>query len=160
MAAQSEGGAKRAAQFGLHLLPQGSRAETIDVWRDTLHASGEDPTNLRIGIVRSFLVSDNPDRDWAMVKPCEVYRMRQYAKWAEESAENVAGFKDPNRIPQTWIIGSADRIYDELARFIEEYGFTDVVTWGSPPGLAPSRMHASLEMFARDVAPRLKARFA
>jgi hypothetical protein len=51
-------------------------------------------------------------------------------------------------------------VCDELARFIADYGFTDVVTWGSPPGLSPARMNPSLEKFAREVMPRLKARFA
>jgi hypothetical protein len=47
----------------------------------------------------------------------------------------------------------------ELAAFIEEYGLTDIVTWAVPPGMRPEEMSASLERFARDVAPRLRARF-
>jgi hypothetical protein len=48
----------------------------------------------------------------------------------------------------------------ELAAFIEEYGLTDIVTWAVPPGMRPEEMSASLERFARDVAPRLRARFS
>jgi len=36
-------------------------------------------------------------------------------------------------------------------------GFTDIVTWGVPPGMRPEQMAPSLERFAREVAPRLKS---
>lgn len=45
----------------------------------------------------------------------------------------------------------------ELTRFITTYGITDLVTWAVPPGLHPRQMRASLERFASEVAPRLKA---
>jgi hypothetical protein len=45
----------------------------------------------------------------------------------------------------------------ELSTFIVEYGITDLVTWAVPPGLRPAQMQPSLERFASDVAPRLKA---
>jgi hypothetical protein len=47
----------------------------------------------------------------------------------------------------------------ELAAFIREYGLTDIVTWAVPPGMRPDETNPSLERFARDVAPRLKAMF-
>jgi alkanesulfonate monooxygenase SsuD/methylene tetrahydromethanopterin reductase-like flavin-dependent oxidoreductase (luciferase family) len=160
MAAQSEGGARRAAELGTNLLPQGTRSATIDTWSEALRARGGDPARARVGIIRSFLVTDDAERDWAIVKPSEVQRMRHYTKWAETSGENVADFAARDRIPQRWIVGTSDQVHDELARFIAEYGFTDVVTWGAPPGLAPSRTNASLEKFAREVMPRLRAAFA
>jgi hypothetical protein len=49
--------------------------------------------------------------------------------------------------------------YPELAAFIEEYGLTDIVSWAVPPGMRPDEMSPSLERYARDVAPRLRARF-
>src|SRR5262245_7392191 len=42
LAAQSEAGAKRAARFGLNLLPQGTAAATIEPWRRELAARGND----------------------------------------------------------------------------------------------------------------------
>jgi alkanesulfonate monooxygenase SsuD/methylene tetrahydromethanopterin reductase-like flavin-dependent oxidoreductase (luciferase family) len=160
MAAQSEGSARRAAELGMNLLPQGTRSATIDTWSEALRARGDTPARYRVGIIRSLLVSDDPARDWAWVKPSEVYRMREYTKWAETAADDVADFQAADRIPQRWIVGTPAQVHDELARFIGEYGFTDVVTWGSPPGLSPARMIPSLEKFAREVMPRLKEQFA
>jgi hypothetical protein len=45
----------------------------------------------------------------------------------------------------------------ELTSFVREYGITDLVTWGVPPGMRPEQMNGSLERFVRDVAPRVKA---
>lgn len=157
MAAQSEAGALRAAALSMHLLPQGTRDTVLDPWRAALRARGEDPGRYRVGLIRSFLVSNDPRRDWAIMKPSEVYRMRKYAQWAASSGDKVADFKDPQRIPQHWIIGDAEHCVDELTRFISAYGLTDVVTWGAPPGMRPSRMNESLERFAADVMPRVKS---
>ena len=71
----------------------------------------------------------------------------------------MAGITDEARIPQTWIVGTVDECVDQMAAFIREYGLTDVVTWAVPPGMRPEQMNDSLEKFARDVAPRLRAMF-
>ena len=55
------------------------------------------------------------------------------------------------------MVGDVDHCVAELSAFIAEYGITDLVTWAVPPGLRPDEMNASLERFARDVVPRLKA---
>ena len=75
-------------------------------------------------------------------------------------APRVAANTDEARIPQTWVVGNADHCVAELARFIREYGITDLVTWAMPPGMRPERMNGSLERFFRNVVPRLKAAVA
>jgi len=40
---------------------------------------------------------------------------------------------------------------------VTEFGITDVVTWGAPPGMAPASLAPSLERFAWEVAPRVRA---
>ena len=74
----------------------------------------------------------------------------------------VYDFRNPpeTRIPQTWVVGDVEHCVTELSVFIREYGLTDLVTWGVPPGMRPEQMSPSLERFARDVAPRLRAMFA
>ena len=156
MAAQSTAGAERAAAFGLNLLPQGTRRATIDPWRAGLHSRGRNPADFRVGMIRSWLVSDDPERDWAVIKPSEVYRMARYGQWAAEAGDNVTAFQDPDRIPQRWIIGDAAHCVAEISAFVAAYGITDLVSWASPPGLRPGRMNASLDMFARQVMPKLK----
>ncbi|MFO1062136.1 MAG: LLM class flavin-dependent oxidoreductase [Dongiaceae bacterium] len=162
VAAMSEAGAQRAARFGANLLPQGPRGKVLDPWRAALAAQGGDPDARRVGIIRSCLVTDDRARDWAMVRAAERRRMEVYNRFRSESGGlgGVAGAADEERIPQTWVVGTVDDCVAQLAAFIAEYGITDIVTWGVPPGLRPDDMNASLERFARDVAPRLRARFA
>jgi alkanesulfonate monooxygenase SsuD/methylene tetrahydromethanopterin reductase-like flavin-dependent oxidoreductase (luciferase family) len=161
VAAMSEAGALRAARVGANLLPQGPRAPSLDAWAAALRADGRDPAAYRIGIIRSCLVTDDRERDWGAVRIAERRRMEVYNRFREEAGGHggVAGITDEQRIPQTWVVGNVDHCVAELAAFIEEYGLTDIVTWAVPPGMRPEEMSPSLERFARDVAPRLRARF-
>lgn len=160
MAAQSEAGALRAAKYGMHLLPQGRRDQVLDPWRAALRAKGDDPARYRVGLIRPVLVSNDPKRDWAVFKPSEVHRMAKYSDWAASSPDQVADFRDPLRIPQQWIIGDVEHCVRELCTFIREFGITDMVTWGAPPGLHPERMNASLLALAREVLPRVREAWA
>jgi alkanesulfonate monooxygenase SsuD/methylene tetrahydromethanopterin reductase-like flavin-dependent oxidoreductase (luciferase family) len=164
VAAMSEAGAKRCARFDANLLPQGPRGTVLDPWRAELAATGRDASGYRVGIIRSCLVTDDPERDWPPVRQAERYRMATYAKFQEElgggaGAGGVRGNTESARIPQAWVIGDVDHCVRELSAFIAEYGITDLVTWAAPPGLKPDHMNGSLERYFRDVAPRLRAAF-
>lgn len=161
MAAMSEAGALRCARFGAHLLPQGPRDQVLDPWRAAVEAEGRDPADHRIGLIRPCLVTDDRARDWPAVRAAERYRVDVYLKLSEESGgEGLARANDPQVIPQTWVIGDVDHCVAEYAAFIREYGITDIVTWGAPPGLHPEQMNPSLEAFATQVVPKLKAMLA
>ena len=161
VAAMAEPGARRAARFDTNLLPQGPRSGGLDPWRAELTATGRDPANYRVGIIRPCLVTDDPERDWPAVRAGERRRMEVYTKFREDAGGHggVSGITEATRIPQTWIVGNEDHCVAELAAFIREYALTDIVTWAVPPGMRPEQMSASLERFARNVAPRLRAMF-
>jgi alkanesulfonate monooxygenase SsuD/methylene tetrahydromethanopterin reductase-like flavin-dependent oxidoreductase (luciferase family) len=162
IASMAEAGALRAAKFGTNLLPQGERERSLDPWLAKLKEEGRDPADHRMGIIKSCLVTDDRERDWAAVRVAERRRMEIYNKFREEAGGHggVAGISEGKRIPQTWVVGDVEHCVAELSAFIEEYGFTDLVTWAVPPGMRPDQTNASLERFARDVAPRLRARFS
>jgi alkanesulfonate monooxygenase SsuD/methylene tetrahydromethanopterin reductase-like flavin-dependent oxidoreductase (luciferase family) len=147
IAAMAEPGAERAARFNANLLPQGPRNRTLDHWRARVQATGGEPDAFRIGIIRSCLVTDDPDRDWAAVRSAERRRMEVYNRFRAEAGGHggVAGITEETRIPQTWIVGDAAHCVAELTRFIREYGLTDIVTWGVPPradGTEPRALRA------------------
>jgi alkanesulfonate monooxygenase SsuD/methylene tetrahydromethanopterin reductase-like flavin-dependent oxidoreductase (luciferase family) len=157
LAAMSIGGAQRAARFDCHLLPQGPRNQVLDPWRDALRTSGRDPAAYRVGIIRSCFVTDDPQRDWPAVRAAERYRGQLYSRFFAEAGRHGSWYRDESRIPQTWVVGDVEHCVAELSAFIVEHGITDLVTWAVPPGLRPALMNPSLERFARDVVPRLKA---
>ncbi len=133
IAAMSEAGAVRAARYGTNFLPQGMRRRSFDPWVDALQADGRNPADHRVGIIRSVLVTDDRNTDWPLVRAAEKYRMALYQRFFEESGE---GFGDPaDAIPQTWIVGDVQHCVDELKRFIDAFGITDIVTMAVPPGL-------------------------
>ncbi|MDH4147043.1 MAG: LLM class flavin-dependent oxidoreductase [Acidimicrobiia bacterium] len=158
IAAMKEPGAQRAARFDTHLLPQGTRAEVLDPWRAALEASGRDPGAYRVGIARSMLVTDDPERDWPTIRDAERYRMSVYQRFFAETPDEYSwGRKDAQPIPQTWIVGDADHCVRELRAFCAEYGITDVSMSGLPPGVDPEVMGRNLERIATEVLPRVRA---
>jgi len=158
IAAMSEAGAVRAARYGTNFLPQGMRGRSFDPWVDALRADGRNPADHRVGIIRSVLVTDDRDTDWPLVRAAEKYRMALYQRFFEESGE---GFGDPaDAIPQTWIVGDVQHCVDELKRFIDTFGITDIVSMAIPPGLRAEQMGASLERLFREVVPRVRAEVA
>jgi alkanesulfonate monooxygenase SsuD/methylene tetrahydromethanopterin reductase-like flavin-dependent oxidoreductase (luciferase family) len=153
VASMSEAGARRAARLDCNLLPQGQRSQSFDPWVTELESTGRNPADYRIGIIRGVLVTDDRDKDWPLVRAAERYRMELYSRFFRESGE---GFGDGERVPQTWIIGTVDECVAELVSFIREFGMTDIVTWGAPPGIRPEQMNVSLERLIRDVVPRVR----
>lgn len=157
VAAMSRAGALRAARYGCHLLPQGDRTHTLDVWRDALGSAQQVVQDYRVGIIRSVLVTGDAARDWPAVRESERYRMQIYQRFFAESGE---GFGNSNRVPQNWIVGDVQTCVDTIVAFVKDFGITDLVTWAAPPGLHPQVMNASLERLIREVVPAVRARLA
>ena len=161
VAAMSEAGALRAARAGANLLPQGPRAPSLDAWAAALRAEGRDPASYRVGIIRSCLVTDDRERDWGAVRIAERRRMEVYNRFREEAGGHggVAGITEADRIPadlggrqRRSLRGRAGRLH----RRVRPDRHREL---GGAARHAPDEMSPSLERFARDVAPRLRARF-
>jgi alkanesulfonate monooxygenase SsuD/methylene tetrahydromethanopterin reductase-like flavin-dependent oxidoreductase (luciferase family) len=161
LATTSPASVDRAVRFDTNVLPQGTRSIVLDRWRRLTAEAGRDPDSYRLGIIRSFLVTDDPERDWPPVREAERYRMKVYGRFfAEAGLGGQDAFKDDERINQRIFVGNTDECVAELTKYVAEYGLTDVVSWGSAPGVPPARFAESLERFARDVVPRVKAAHA
>ena len=123
-------------------------------------ASGRDPGDYRVGIIRGVFVTDDVERDWPPVAAAERYRRDVYVKLIKAAGDNLgrgSGPREPIPLnPLEWTVGDVEHCVAELSGFIADHGVTDLVTWGGPPGLPPSVMNASLERFAREVVPRLR----
>jgi alkanesulfonate monooxygenase SsuD/methylene tetrahydromethanopterin reductase-like flavin-dependent oxidoreductase (luciferase family) len=163
LAATSPAGARRAATFGTHLLPQGPKSLTIDPWKEAVG----DISDRRVGLIRGVFVTDDPDKEWEPVAAAEQYRRDVYVgliKASQDHKSEVASRSVPKAArapiplnPLVWTVGNADHCVTELQELITSNGITDLVTWGGPPGLAPSVMNDSLTKFAQDVIPRLRS---
>jgi len=154
IAAMSEAGAERAAHYNTHFLPQGLKRRAFDPWVETLQTSGRNPRDYRVGIIRSILVTDDPETEWQLVRAAERYRMALYKQFFKESGQGFGEQGEP--VPQTWIVGDVNKCVEELKDFIETFGITDIVTMAVPPGLRAEQMAPSLEKLFTQVVPRLK----
>lgn len=157
LAVTSEASVDRALRHGTNVLPQGKRQLVVESWRDGVRARGDDPDRYRVGIIRSVLVTDDPERDWPPLRAAERYRMRVYSQFSEDAGTGgKQQFTDTERVPQHVIVGDVDHCVRELVTFISEFGLTDVVTWGSAPGLAPAALTPSMVRFAAEVVPAVR----
>jgi alkanesulfonate monooxygenase SsuD/methylene tetrahydromethanopterin reductase-like flavin-dependent oxidoreductase (luciferase family) len=161
IAATGTEGARRAARFDTHLLPQGPAPAVLEPWQAELQASGRNPSDYRVGIIRGVFVTDDAERDWPPVAAAERYRRDVYVKLIKAAGDNLGrgpGPREPIPLnPLEWTVGDVEHCVAELTGFMRDHSVTDLVTWGGPPGLPPSVMNASLERFATEVVPRLRA---
>jgi len=151
IAAMSTAGAMRAARFGTNLLPQGKRADVLDPWRE----AADDPDSKRIGIIRSFYVSDDRERDWPVIRTAERFRMTVYDQFMSSTPDDY-GWREPGGIPQGAFMGTADECIDEIVSFVQEFGVTDIASSGLPPGVPPEMMATNLERLATEVLPQVR----
>ena len=157
LASTSPASVARAVHYDAHLLPQGPRSIVLEPWREQTRAAGRDPDAHRIGIIRNVFVTDDKERDWPPLRAAERYRMRVYGRFFEEAGlGDGATFNEADRIPQRPIVGDVDHCVAELVAFIQAYGITDVVTWGSVPGLPPATLTPMMERFVTEVVPRVR----
>ncbi len=117
MAATSPPSVERAVRFDTHLLPQGPRPVVLDPWREQMRAAGRDPDDYRVGIIRSFLVTDDPERDWPPLRAAEVYRAKVYGGFFEAAGlDSSAMFSGQGRISQRVVVGDVDKCVRDARR--------------------------------------------
>ncbi len=156
MAATAEPAARRAARLGLHLLPQADRTGGYDAWVDELGKLGRNPRDYRIGLIKSWFLSDDGRGDplWEVVRERERYRGQTYAPWL------AAGYVRPGPaavpIDQGYMIGSAGEIIAQIDALTTQLPVTDIIGWGTPPGMDAGDFNPRLERFAREVMPHFR----
>ncbi|MEO5839578.1 MAG: LLM class flavin-dependent oxidoreductase [Acidimicrobiales bacterium] len=176
VAAMGEPGARRAARFDAHLLPQGDRRAVLDPWRAVLSDRGHNADDYRVGIARPFVVNDNPDaaaassNGVALAKvaaggPIPHESMRVYEGWLRElsptdrmKTQLIEGNDDGTLIPQDAFVGSADACIAEALRMHHEYGITDIIVPGYSGAQPVENVDSNLVRLANEVLPALRGR--
>ena len=174
VAAMSEAGARRAARFGANLLPQGDRAAVLDPWMDAVKAAGRSVDDHRVGIVRHFVVSDDPEAAKASSNGAGMARLaageaapnqsvKVYEQWFAEVPKGdrmmrqlVEGDAADRLIPQDAFIGDASACIAEVERMHAEFGITDLILSGSASGPTTTDVDANLARFAGEVIPHFE----
>ena len=173
VAAMGEPGARRAARFDAHLLPQGDRRAVLDPWRAALADRGRGAADYRVGIARPFIVNDDPAASAASSSGVALAKvaaggavpfesMRVYEGWLNElsatdrmKTQLIEGDKDGTLIPQDAFIGTANECITEIRRMHDDFGVTDIIVPGYSGAQPVAVVDANLMRLAEEVLPAL-----
>ncbi len=162
----------RAARLGCHLASVGAVEHRLK-YIEALKRHGRDPKDFNIGHLLMCYVAETKDRAWEDCAQPLNHVMGQYQAWAEESGDltgdGIAEAKIPSpeelrtsqyceSFGRSAIIGDPESVLEELTAAHEESPGTHLTLMMSLPGADPLRTRNSMELFAKDVMPALKAR--
>lgn len=150
--------ARRAARLRLPMLPMNTNPAVVEAYHDEARKVGFDGGFVMVPEGPTFVhVCEDPERAWADIAPHLLYETQTYASFqtpGQHSTPRVdaADVDDLKRAPQLWV-GTPDDIA-ERAKALPPTAALNFhpLAGGLPPDLAWS----SLELFAREVLPRLR----
>jgi alkanesulfonate monooxygenase SsuD/methylene tetrahydromethanopterin reductase-like flavin-dependent oxidoreductase (luciferase family) len=136
----TEAAARRAARLRCHFMPDAFvGTEVLDLYRELWDG--------KVSINPSVYVGD-----WDDVAEHFLYQYNRYREWGGEPLLERA--EDLPR--ERYIVGTPDDVAAGI-RAIEERTRCDrLFFWARPPGLDIERSNRSLELFAREVIPRVQ----
>jgi alkanesulfonate monooxygenase SsuD/methylene tetrahydromethanopterin reductase-like flavin-dependent oxidoreductase (luciferase family) len=137
----TEAAARRAARLRCHFMPDAYVAtHVLDLYRELW--DGE--------------VSINPSvyvGDWADVAEHFLYQYNRYREWG--GAPQLERAEDLPR--ERYIVGTPDEVAAGICAIQERTRCDRLFFWARPPGLDIERSNRSLELFAKEVIPRVEA---
>ncbi len=157
--------AKRAARFGVGFGP--IRSDLVDVYLDECARLGQQPgPYFRPGPVPlSIHLCEDPDQGWAAIERHAIHVITEYAKWAEQEAQESGasnspfkGLNDPAVLRQAGLFAAwtPDDLLEKVADMPDRSVFSFQPLLG---GLSPEEAWKSLELLTQTM-PKLKAAVA
>jgi alkanesulfonate monooxygenase SsuD/methylene tetrahydromethanopterin reductase-like flavin-dependent oxidoreductase (luciferase family) len=133
--------ARRAARLRCNFMPDAyTRTEVIELYRSL--AGGE------VSINPSIYVGE-----WDEVAEHFLYQFNRYREWSGARTRASAGELPCDR----YIVGTPDEVAAGIDAIHERTGCDRLFFWARPPGLPIDLANRSLELFAREVIPRVEA---
>jgi alkanesulfonate monooxygenase SsuD/methylene tetrahydromethanopterin reductase-like flavin-dependent oxidoreductase (luciferase family) len=104
-------GARLAGRFGLGL--QSIDHALLEPYLEGLVTGGYDPSTARMSGQIEFLISDDPEADWARIAEHVVYRYASYNRYMFQGTRQEANppqHFDPKEIAERFVIGTAEQV--------------------------------------------------
>jgi alkanesulfonate monooxygenase SsuD/methylene tetrahydromethanopterin reductase-like flavin-dependent oxidoreductase (luciferase family) len=160
-------GITRAGRLGAHLLGLGS-PEMQAMYDAALVEHGHDPKTKNAVQLHWVHVARTSDEAWANAGPHFHHVLETYGRWAGEAGDfegdaliakvppvgELRTTSKPLLFPPTF--GTPDEVAAALNRSMANVRTTHLCLAMYLPGMDPKLAHASMELFAREVAPRLR----
>ena len=116
-----------------------------------------------VALLQNAYVTGDPDRDWPMVREGIGHQLGTYSGW--RAGTDVPGTPlqvmppDEDSIRQTTAFGTPDQVVDYLTPIVKvlgEYPDAHLIVRLYYPGMTAEPAARAIDLFAREVAPRLK----
>jgi len=155
-------GLRRAARDRVGILSQGPGMESPKLYAEECRKLGWGPGNVRH--LRYFVVSEDPEKTWAELKPYAENMMKVYDKWFQNTKDRgvtqVIGDElnaDDLLADDLYIVGTPEHAIERVNKLKADYPDIHEV-WGlwHFPGLAHEKVAESLELFANKVMPHIR----
>jgi alkanesulfonate monooxygenase SsuD/methylene tetrahydromethanopterin reductase-like flavin-dependent oxidoreductase (luciferase family) len=161
----------RAARLGCHLASTGAVEHRLK-YIEALRRHGREPNDFNIAHLLICYVAESDEQAWEDCAEPLHHVMSEYQAWAEESGDATGDGVAESVVPspaelkktrycesfgRSAIIGSSETVLAQLLAAHEESPGTHLALMMSLPGADPSKTRHSMELFASEVMPRLKA---
>ncbi len=149
---------RRAARIGDGLLGGGpARADYVEHLREY----GKDTEHPAIASTAQWLFcSDDPERDWTVLRPHALYQLQNYASWFKAAGQPAFGDPPVDEADLEsrglYLCGTPAQIIDAIRAAHAAAPFDRHFFWAVWPGVDPAMASASIELFAREVIPALR----
>jgi alkanesulfonate monooxygenase SsuD/methylene tetrahydromethanopterin reductase-like flavin-dependent oxidoreductase (luciferase family) len=161
----------RAARLGCHLASVGATEHRLK-YLDALKRHGRKVADYSIAHLFTGYVAETTARAWDDCAEPLHHVIREYQAWAAESGDQTGDGAAELPVPspaelrqvqsceffgRSAIIGDPDAVFDQLCAYHRESPGSHLTIMMSLPGADPTRTRNSMDLFAREVMPRLKA---
>jgi alkanesulfonate monooxygenase SsuD/methylene tetrahydromethanopterin reductase-like flavin-dependent oxidoreductase (luciferase family) len=159
----------RAARLGCHLA--GVSSEHRLKYREALARNGREPDDYHVSQMVLVYVAETKAQAWREAARPVHHMLSLYRDWAAEAGDDNNDDQATRGIPtpeemirdesgtffgEPAFIGTPDTVYAGLRDLLKRSPCTHLVLMGVLPGAPPVGTRRSVELFAREVMPRLK----
>ena len=164
MAARADAPLRRAAKWADGVIAVGSH-DLITKYRHFVREAGRDPDAMNVAVLRSVILSEDPDGTWEEVKEHVRWRGERYGQWYGEAGDlpqdrallehvRTAEAEEARTIQN--LIKDVPAVIAEVEE-LQRVGVTCVIYFATFPGYPPTKMLPTWERFAQEVIPHFRS---
>jgi alkanesulfonate monooxygenase SsuD/methylene tetrahydromethanopterin reductase-like flavin-dependent oxidoreductase (luciferase family) len=147
---------RRGAKLDLSFACNLGKRE-VEMYRSALRELGKDPANYNIVNNRVVYIAESEEQAWKDIEKAALYQAALYGKWLS-AADGASPIRpDGDRIRRNAVLGHPAQVTERLKAIISGTPMTELILATQLPGLEPKKALRSLERFATEVLPHLRA---
>ncbi len=159
--ARTEVATRRAGRIADGLILSRGR-EQVRWFHAAAQEAGRDPEALSLATIRIVHVAESRERARDIIGEHLLYHENSYRDWFKTGdlahEQGAEPYRSVDELPlDRYILGTPEECIAEIRRLGDLYKFNHFIFWGRLPGLPLEEARRSLQLFAEEVAPALRA---